>query len=73
MLAAILTAGVSFALRNKNYLATASVSSGLSSISNIPDNVIVPPQKLSNPPQIVKAVYVTAYSAGSKKYLHSHV
>ena len=70
VLAAILTAGVSFALRNKNYLATASVSSGLSSISNIPDNVIVPPQKLSNPPQIVKAVYVTAYSAGSKKYLN---
>ena len=30
----------------------------------------VPPQKLSNPPAIIKAVYVTGYSAGSKKYLN---
>ena len=29
----------------------------------------LPPQKLSNPPEIIKAVYVTGYSAGSKKYL----
>ncbi len=29
----------------------------------------VPPQKLENPPQIIKAVYVTAYSAGSNSYL----
>ena len=28
-----------------------------------------PPQKLSNPPDIIKAVYVTGYSAGSRKYL----
>jgi len=30
---------------------------------------IPPPQKLENPPEIAKAVYVTGYSAGSKKYL----
>ena len=28
-----------------------------------------PPEKLSNPPEIIKAVYVTGWSAGSKKYL----
>jgi len=28
-----------------------------------------PPEKLSNPPEIIKAVYVTAYSAGAKTYL----
>jgi hypothetical protein len=29
-----------------------------------------PPQKLVNPPEIVKAVYVTGYSAGTKSYLN---
>lgn len=29
-----------------------------------------PPQKLATPPQVVKAVYVTGYSAGTKKYLN---
>ena len=29
---------------------------------------IPPPQKLSNPPAIIKAVYVTEYSAGAKSY-----
>ena len=32
--------------------------------------IIPPPQKLSNPPEIVKAVYVTGYSAGTKSYLN---
>lgn len=34
----------------------------------VPEYVL--PQKLSNPPQVVKAVYVTGYSAGSKGYLN---
>jgi len=34
------------------------------------EKVVPPPQKLVNPPEIVKAVYVTGYSAGSKKYLN---
>jgi len=29
-----------------------------------------PPEKLSNPPEIIKAVYITAYSAGAKTYLN---
>lgn len=29
-----------------------------------------PPQKLSNPPETIKAIYVTGWSAGSKKYLN---
>jgi len=30
----------------------------------------LPPQKLSNPPEIIKAVYVTGYSAGVKSYIN---
>ena len=30
----------------------------------------ISPKKLSNPPAVIKAVYVTGYSAGSKKYLN---
>ena len=29
-----------------------------------------PPEKLANPPSVVKAVFVTGYSAGSKQYLN---
>ncbi len=32
--------------------------------------VEIPPEKLSNPPEIIKAVYVTGWSAGSKSYLN---
>ena len=31
---------------------------------------ILPPQKLVNPPEIIKAIYVTGYSAGTKSYLN---
>ena len=51
-----------------------SETSASTSAINIPIPVPTPtpaslPQKLSNPPEIIKAVYVTGYSAGSKKYL----
>jgi hypothetical protein len=39
------------------------------SVENTSAQTVVLPKKLSNPPQIIKAVYVTAYSAGSKSYL----
>ena len=32
--------------------------------------VEIPPEKLSDPPKIIKAVYVTGWSAGSKSYLN---
>ncbi|MFA6190419.1 MAG: putative glycoside hydrolase [Candidatus Staskawiczbacteria bacterium] len=42
------------------------------SIKTVSSNAFkyTPPQKLSNPPEIIKAIYVTGYSAGSKKYLN---
>jgi hypothetical protein len=36
-------------------------------MSDVPQ--YTPPQKLENPPEIIKAVYVTGYAAGNKKYL----
>ena len=41
-----------------------------SQVQKVFQPVYVPPQKLSNPPEIIKAVYVTGYSAGSRKYLN---
>lgn len=42
----------------------------LSNLASIPAaKIYIPPQKLSNPPEIIKGIYVTGYSAGSKKYL----
>ncbi len=69
---AILTTGIFFVLKdetgktseisnNQNNVSTAAIS------PNIP--LPVPAQKLSHPPEIIKAVYVTGYSAGSKKYI----
>ena len=62
--------GISFALHDKNYFANqaAAISSESGATSAVPD-VPLFPQKLSNPPSIINAVYVTEYSAGSKKYL----
>jgi hypothetical protein len=37
--------------------------------TNTPSPTPPAPQKLSRPPEIIKAVYVTGWSAGSKKYL----
>lgn len=34
------------------------------------NNLEEPPKKLENPPSVIKAVYVTAWSAGSKSYLN---
>jgi len=59
----VLTIGVFLTLNNGIFVKQAVVS-------NIPSNPPNGSQKLSNPPEIVKAVYVTGYSAGSKKYLN---
>lgn len=82
MMTAILTTGISFVLQDAHHLigrAPGVPDSLLAAISlSVLDNNIVstspqfppPPQKLSNPPAIIKAVYVTGHSAGSKKYLN---
>ena len=79
----ILTAGVSFALRSKSYfvkqVVAVSINQSESSTINLSGNVnqnsltpipLPPPQKLSNPPAIIKSIYMTGYSAGSKSYLN---
>jgi hypothetical protein len=77
IMASILTTGVSFALQNEKqgFAGPAAVSSKQSSILAAIDIQNIqqppsPPQKLANPPSIVKAVYVTGYSAGSKSYIN---
>jgi len=66
----VLAVGVSFVLNDENNFNNqlASISDSIEVIDNTPK--YIPPQKLSNPPEIIKAVYVTGYSAGSKKYLN---
>ena len=72
---AILTPGIFFVLHNKdNFINQATISKNKKDVltASISSNIILPsqlPQKLSNPPKIIKAVYVTGYSAGSKAYL----
>jgi hypothetical protein len=54
---------------NKNFTnQSAAVSDGLDAVKDvtIPEVVSL---KLKNPPEIIKGIYVTGYSAGSKKYL----
>lgn len=65
-------AGVSFYLKDiRNFFVGQKVIATDSNLISENNSVLkyVPPQKLSDPPKIVKAVYVTGYSAGSKKYL----
>jgi len=48
------------------------LSFGVINVSDVPlaELAPLPPKKLSNPPEIIKAVYVTGWSAGSSKYLN---
>ena len=68
MLEAVI-AGASFVLPEKEILhnKVAVVSVDQNKIDLQPK--YVPPKKLENLPEIIKAVYATGYSAGSKKYL----
>lgn len=71
MMLEILATGVSFAINDDNYFTNqAKISSNNLAAAINNNSAYVPPQKLSNPPEIVKAVYVTGYSAGTKKYLN---
>lgn len=63
--------GVAFALQQNNPIAAQTTLTPNKLAAAVADNVVyVPPQKLANPPEVVKAVYVTGYSAGSQKYLN---
>ena len=67
---AVIIFGVVFALQDKIFAnQTASVSNGTPSLTIQAEPIILPPQKLANPPEVIKAVYVTANSAGNKNYL----
>ena len=82
VMTAILTSGVALALRDKTYVfgQSASVSNTDNTIVagdtnqnntiQTPSTPLTPlPQKLSDPPAIIKAIYITGYSAGSKSYI----
>ena len=73
----VLSTGISLVLQNRGIFFADKVvavlnsqSSDLNKINNTLPSLPPPPQKLSNPPEIVKSVYVTGYSAGSKLYLN---
>ena len=67
---AVLTSGTAFILQNSKTSTANSYKNILAASTEAQDDTIPPPQqKLSNPPEIVKAVYVTGYSAGAKSYI----
>jgi len=71
---AVFIAGVSFASNTDNFFIPAQPASVANAQNNnqiIPSVPLPPPppKKLANPPEIIKAVYVTGWSAGSKSYL----
>lgn len=70
IMALILTAGVSFALQDNIYKNNVLPVPNTSATLSVATGALSVPQKLSNPPEIIKAVYVTGYSAGNKKYLN---
>jgi hypothetical protein len=85
VMAVVLTIGILFSLENKEIIipnqqvvamngqiSLINKNTFLQNISNIIGEVVLLPslpQKLINPPEIIKAVYVTGWSAGTKKYL----
>jgi hypothetical protein len=84
VIVAVLTAGAFFVLQNNKVFfggQTAAISNNQNNIltsnsdarrnnaSEVPLSLPPPPQKLSNPPKIIKAVYITGWSAGTRKYL----
>lgn len=77
VIAAVLTGGAALTLRiseffySNEYSALKNSQTVAVSANNVPlvQLAPLPPQKLSNPPEIIKAVYVTGYSAGTKEYL----
>ncbi len=74
IMVAVLTVGIAFALKTQ-YFSAPKVAAIVESQANESPQTILPlppppPQKLTNPPEIIKAVYVTGYSASSKYYLN---
>ena len=76
-MSAILTSGLAFIMKDsKITLAsqTASISDNTLTNTTSPsaENTIPlpppPPQKLTNPPAVIKAIYATGYSAGTKRF-----
>lgn len=68
----ILTAGLYFVVESKKSSVVATAGAVQTSAEIIPSVLPtpVPAKKLSNPPEIIKAVYMTGYSASSKSYLN---
>lgn len=64
----ILTVGVPLTIEDGEYLVKKMSIVDIGQIDVKP--TYVPPQKLINPPEIIRAIYVTSYSASSSKYLN---
>lgn len=60
---AVLIFGAAFVMQSKQYDLINETVAFFSPI-------LLPPEKLANPPEVIKAVYVTANSANSQKYLN---
>ena len=56
--------------RTENFTQTVAIANVLQPIEEKQKVIEQLPQKLSNPPEIIKAVYVTGWSAGTKSYLN---
>jgi hypothetical protein len=69
----VLVTGTSFVLDKDDFSQQAAISGSLPIVA---ENILtdftpyIPPKKLSNPPSVINAVYVTGYSAGAKSYLN---
>ncbi len=72
VVSAIILLGVFFifAVNHQNiYKMIASLSGSLNGDNNLDSSVVILPKTLANSPFVIKAVYITGWSAGSKKYL----
>jgi hypothetical protein len=75
IMSVVLTSGMFFIVKDTKFIFADQTASLVK--PEIPPIVVAPtaplppppPQKLANPPKVINAVYVTAYSAGTKKYL----
>ena len=69
VVAVVLVAGICFALKSEGAKNNILLSSTLKNNSQNSSNTTAQLEKLKNYPEVIKAVYVTGYSAGTKTYL----
>lgn len=74
LFATFIVAGISFTFEDAKVADLKQIASVVSNqiilSSEISQPKVIFPEKLANPPEVIKAIYVTGWSAGSKKYLN---